>query len=271
MKKNTIETNHPIGIFDSGVGGLTIAKAITELLPNENIIYFGDTINMPYGDKTHQDILSYVIKIIKFLEKHKCKAIIIACNSATAAVYDTIKQYVSPHIALINVIDPVVEYMSTKYANKHIGLIATRQTVQSHIFQYKFDQTKKGIKVSALATRLLAPAIEDFGNHELINHLINIYLSHPHLQNIDALLLACTHYPLIKDNIDKFYQNKIDVIDPSYIIAEAVLTHLKNNNLLKTSSIGEKNFYVSAYEKNFVKTINTLFNDANLLAIEMPI
>src|SRR5476649_585550 len=119
----------PIGIFDSGIGGLTVAHAIVKHLPHENIIYFGDTAHLPYGDKSTAAIQAYAIKIAHMLLQQECKLILIACNSASAAAYDLVKEYIGSKAVVMNVIDPTVRLLKEKYAEKRIGLIGTRQTV----------------------------------------------------------------------------------------------------------------------------------------------
>jgi glutamate racemase len=151
----------PIGIFDSGIGGLTVAHAITNHLPHESIIYFGDTAHLPYGDKSEAAIQAYSIKIADVLLKRGCKVIVIACNSASSAAYELLKEYVNTQAHVLNVIDPMVDYVATHFQNKKIGLIGTKRTVQSGIYQKKITESKKGIQLSSLATPLLAPMIEE--------------------------------------------------------------------------------------------------------------
>ena len=119
----------PIGIFDSGIGGLTVAHALVSQLPKENIIYFGDTAHLPYGDKSTAAIQAYSVKIAHLLLQQECKLILIACNSASSAAYELVKEYVASQAVVINVIDPVVNLLKEKYQGKQIGLIGTRQTV----------------------------------------------------------------------------------------------------------------------------------------------
>jgi glutamate racemase len=257
------EAFRPIGIFDSGVGGLTVARAIKEVLPNESIIYFGDTANMPYGDKSQQDIQLLSIKIAKFLSQYNCKLIVIACNSATAAAYDFLKAHLPVDIILINVIDPVVSYLAENYANKRVGLIATQQTIESQIYDKKIEDLNVNITLSSLATRLLAPAIEEFDNTKLFSELLKEYLSDKSLQEIDTILLGCTHYPIVKAQIADFYNHKIDIIDSSYIVAKSVKDQLIKSNLLNKNKSGKKKFFVSQQKKSFDAKVRSLFcNDA---------
>jgi glutamate racemase len=257
--------SQPIGLFDSGIGGLTVAKALLTCLPDENIIYFGDTAHMPYGEKSTAAIQAYAIKISHMLLRQGCKLILIACNSASAAAYDLVKEYVASKAIVMNVIDPTIQLLKENYQDKHIGLIGTRQTVNSNIYQKKIDDLNLSITLSAHATNLLAAAIEEFGNHPLIDALLAEYLSHPHLQNIDALVLACTHYPVIKERILKHYQTPISIIDSSEIVAQAVKKQLVENNLLNKDGRANTHFYLSDYTDSFASNAKLFFGDDIIL------
>ena len=164
----------PIGIFDSGIGGLTLAHAITELMPNENIVYFGDTAHLPYGDKSATAIQAYSLKICNFLMEKQCKLILIACNSASAAAYDLVKTYVGTKAIVVNVIDPVIDYLDQNWEGKTIGLIGTKQTVNSGIYATKAEALGKNIHIKSLATPLLAPMIEEgFFNNVIRLNLVS--------------------------------------------------------------------------------------------------
>src|SRR5688572_4888031 len=224
--------NLPIGIFDSGIGGLTVAHAITRILPHEQLIYFGDTAHLPYGDKSTAAIQAYSVKICDLLIRQHCKVILIACNSASAAAYELVKEYVGSKAKVLNVIDPAIEYIGEHYENKTIGLIGTKQTVNSNVYKKKVDQLDKDINLKSLATPLLAAMIEEgFFNNTISESAISTYLSDPHLEDIEALVLACTHYPLIKNQIEKFYEGKVDVLDTSELVARHVKSFLHQNHL----------------------------------------
>lgn len=253
--------SQPIGIFDSGIGGLTIANALVKQLPNENIIYFGDTAHLPYGDKSAATIQAYAVKIAHMLLQQECKLILIACNSASAAAYELVKEYIATQALVLNVIDPVIHFLRDNYAHKKIGLIGTRQTVNSNIYRKKIDGLGKGIMLNSHATNLLASAIEEFGDNDVIDGLLSEYLSHPNLQKLDALVLACTHYPIVKERINLFYQNKIHIIDPSDIVAATVKKRLAEDGMLNQAGKGTKHFYVSDYTESFAAGTKLFFND----------
>lgn len=254
-------SSQPIGIFDSGIGGLTVAHAVVSHLPKENIVYFGDTAHLPYGDKSTAAIQAYAIKIAHLLLQKECKLILIACNSASAAAYDLVKEYIASKAIVMNVIDPVVYFLKEKYATKRVGLIGTRHTVNSSIFKKKIENLKLDITLSSYATNLLASAIEEFGNHRVIDSLLEEYLAHPDLQNIDALILACTHYPIIKERILLQYKKPIELIDSSDIVAKAVKMQLEHHHLLNTNGAGSKHFYVSDYTESFANNAKLFFSE----------
>ncbi|MDC1025138.1 glutamate racemase, partial [Flavobacteriales bacterium] len=168
-------------------------------LPNESLIYFGDTKHLPYGEKSEQAIKGYSLKIAEFLKKNNCKAIIIACNSASSTAYYHIKKNINS-IPIYNVIDPIVSFISKKYCNKKIGVIGTKATIQSGIYENKLLEKNSSLSVASLETPLLAPMIEEgFFNQEISSTIIKNYLNDKKLDKIDILVLACTHYPLIQN------------------------------------------------------------------------
>jgi glutamate racemase len=231
-------------------------------LPSENIIYFGDTAHMPYGDKSTTAIQAYSIKIANLLLREHCKLILIACYSATSAAFELVKEYVGTKAIVMNVIDPMVQHIHEHHANKRVGIIGTRQTVNSNVYQQKIDSVARGITLTSLATNLLASAIEEFGNNTVIDSLLREYLSHSTLNNLDTLILACTHYPVVKQKIADYFNNTIEVIDPSDIVAHAVKKRLEHDQLLNKTGVGSKHFYVSDYTDSFANGTKIFFNEA---------
>lgn len=254
--------DQPVGIFDSGIGGLTVAHAIHQLLPHERLIYFGDTAHLPYGDKSEAAIQAYSIKIADVLLSKGCKVIVIACNSASSASYELLKEYVRKEAHIVNVIDPMVEGVVKNFAGKKIGLIGTKRTIQSGVYARKVQEAKKNIEIKSLATPLLAPMIEEgFFNNQISHEIIAQYLTDPLLENIDALILACTHYPLIKIEIGSFYANQIPILDSSVIVAQALRHHLAQNGLLNTLSSPTHQFFVSDYTEAFEASTRIFFGE----------
>ncbi len=261
----------PIGIFDSGIGGLTVTRSIIRLLPNENIIYFGDTAHHPYGEKSAAAIQSYAVKIANLFLQRQCKLILIACNSASSAAYELLKEYVGSKALVMNVIDPLVCWLGENYPHKKIGLIGTKATVHSNIYKKKVDELKAGVDLSSHPTNLLASAIEEFGKHAVVDELLRVYLDHPSLKNIQALILACTHYPIVKEQIAAFYKHKIDIIDSSDIVAQAVKNQLEAVKLLNPEKQGQRNFYISDNNLDSFLAGTKLFFDEDLALEPYPL
>jgi len=253
------KTSQPIGIFDSGIGGLTVAHAITKILPNENITYFGDTAYLPYGDKSPEVIQQRALKIADFLAQKNCKLIVIACNSASAAAFDLLQKKYENKIPVANVIDPVVDYVTQHCIGKTIGLIGTCCTVNSNAYANKLN---KSICVKSLATPLLVPMIE---KNEQDQKIINQYLKDSALAEIDSLILGCTHYPLIKGLIEDFYAGKVEVLDSPQIVACAIKNYLETNNLLNLTQSKNQQFYVSDLNNRFASSAQQFFGAKILL------
>jgi glutamate racemase len=254
------KASDPIGIFDSGIGGLTVAKAVRKLLPRENIIYFGDTAHLPYGDKSTAAIQAYSIKICDIFLQRKCKVILIACNSASAAATDLVKEYVGKRAKVFNVIEPVVNYIRETYRKTDIGLIGTKQTVGSKVYENKIQGLENELVLHSLATPLLVPMIEEgFLQGTISQDIINEYLKKPILQDIQALILGCTHYPLIKEQVDNFYNGKVNVIDSSDIVAASLKAYLEYNLLTNVADKSENTFMVSDYTTSFEELTKLFF------------
>ena len=251
----------PIGIFDSGIGGLTIAHALKKKLLNENIIYFGDTEHLPYGEKSVIAIQNFSKKITQFLLEKKCKIIIIACNSASSVAYECVKE-MAGNTPIFNVIKPVVDKVVKQCSEYNIGVIGTKATIKSNIYENKIKALCSSAKVSSLATPLLAPMIEEgFINEDISHTIIAKYLSNKQLANIDHLILACTHYPLIHQEIKDYYNGTVNVIDSANIVVEHIAMQLENDNLLNENDQTEHYFYVSNYTESFEKSAQFFFQE----------
>ncbi|GAB0155724.1 glutamate racemase [Chryseobacterium sp. Alg-005] len=255
-----LSPKQPIGIFDSGVGGLTVAKEIKRLLPNEDLIYFGDTKHLPYGEKSREAIIEYSTKITNFLLEQNCKAIVIACNTATANALNEVLESVSCRVPVIDVINPVAEKVAYEIHN-NVGVIATKATVNSGLYKKSIRKHNKFIKVDELATPLLVPAIEEgFKNHPITHAIIYNYLSNSKLKNIETLILGCTHYPLLIDEIKQYYGNRVRVIDSPNIVANHLKIILDKYNLLNDNNPKPNyHFYLSDLTKNFEKISKKFF------------
>jgi len=255
-------TTRPIGVFDSGIGGLTVARAVARVLPHERLVYFGDTAHLPYGDKSTAAIQAYSVKICDLLLKQHCKVILIACNSASAAAYELVREYVGSKARVLNVIDPIVAHLGQVYAGRTVGLIGTKQTVNSNVYRKKIDDLDAGVELRSLATPLLAPMIEEgFFDNSIAGNIIEAYLTNPVLADIDALVLACTHYPLIKKQIASFYQDNVQVLDASDVVAAHVKKYLEENQLAAqpSTTAPTHHFYVSDFTRSFEESTRIFF------------
>ena len=249
----------PIGIFDSGVGGLTVAHAIKQILPGESLVYFGDTAHLPYGDKSAESISYYSQRITEFLLGHNSKVVLVACNSASASAFESLKKQFQDKTILIDVIDPVVDYLSTRNFNK-IGVIGTKRTISSGTYEKKIKEKSPSTSVVSLATPLLVPMIEEgFIFDDISNAIIRSYLSNESLAGIEALILGCTHYPIIKNQISKIFNFNVEVVDSARIVAMVLRDALEKNDLLNDTGVVNDQFFISDYTDYFEKIARMFF------------
>ena len=254
--------NKAIGVFDSGVGGLTVTKALSELLPNENLVYFGDTAHLPYGDKSPEAIQNYSLGIAKYLiEAHQVKAILVACNSASAVAFNALQERFGGVVPIFNVIDPVARYVSLESNFSKVGVIGTRATVSSKTYTNKIQDLNAKVEVASLTTPLLVPIIEEgLSNTSISSEALRHYLSDEILANIEALILGCTHYPHIQEEIEQLKRNTIALIDSPEIVSKNLKEVLGAMDLLNTSSEpGNYSFYVSDYTDVFESIAQLMF------------
>jgi glutamate racemase len=252
-----------IGIFDSGIGGLTVANAISRRLSKESLIYFGDTAHLPYGDKSEDLIKSFSLNIADFLIDYKeCKAVVIACNTASAVAYEHLRDKHQGNIPIINVIDPIIEAIVQDDKILKVGLIATQTTINSGVYQEKLQRRKPNLEVEVLATPLLVPMIEEGYAHDNISHaVIENYLKNPIFKDIDALILGCTHYVLIKDEISAYFDDQVKLFDSTDILAEKLEIILENENLLSEEKKEKDYFFVSDLTKGFQKSASRFYGN----------
>lgn len=252
--------SRPIGVFDSGIGGLTIAHGMVEQMPHESIIYFGDTQHLPYGDKSSGTVKRYSLEISRFLISQNCKAIVIACNTASALAFDAVKKQF-PDVKVYNVIDPVVEVVA-RLGLTDVGVIGTRSTIGSGIYTKKIKQAAESVNVHALATPLLVPMVEEgYHNQNISKEIIASYLSLPALDAIDELILGCTHFPLIKDEINAYYNGRVALIDSPKIVAQKIFDELKASQMLSENKLPTHSFFVSDLTSSFAKSASRFFSD----------
>jgi glutamate racemase len=253
--------NRPIGIFDSGIGGLTVANAIQHRLPAESFVYFGDTAHIPYGDKSPELIRHYVARITAYLLEQKVKMVVIACNTASSHAYQTVVDLCGPGIKVINVIDPVVNLVVAKYKSGKVGVIGTKGTIASRVYPRRIKRANSKLKVVSQATPLLAPMIEEgFFNNRISKTVIESYLSKPMFDDLDALILGCTHYPLIKREVKAYFGKQTDVIDSASVVARSVEETLQQQGLLCNElSDPDYRFLVSDHTESFERSTRLFF------------
>lgn len=215
-----------IGIFDSGLGGLTVARAIMRKMPDCPIIYFGDTARTPYGNKSKAMIEQYAIEDTKFLIEKGAQVIVIACNTASALACDVIKK-TFPWLPVFEVIAPAAQAAAQATQSGRVGVIGTRATIGSKVYEKKLKAANRKLQVFSQACPLLVPLIEeDWGGEPETRMILREYVASIKKADIDTLILGCTHYPLIRNLIQRTVGEKVKLIDSSEIIAKDIKNHL---------------------------------------------
>ncbi|MBR0423299.1 MAG: glutamate racemase [Clostridia bacterium] len=249
------EKNKPIGIFDSGLGGLTAVKAIKKLLPHEDIVYFGDTGRMPYGTKIEKKIISYANQDINFLKSKNVKMIISACGTVSSYV----KQLNTPEL-ITGVIKPSCQSAANLTKNHKIGIIGTSATIKSNAYIKELHKICPDAKIIQQDCPLLVPLIENGftdKSSDMLCKAVNIYMKKFIEEKVDTLILGCTHYPIIKDVINDALGGRVNLINPGEETAKFIKKHLEENNLLsEKSGPGTYNFFISKETYDFSEKAN---------------
>jgi len=247
-----MKNNSPIGVFDSGLGGLTVVKQLTRLLPHENIIYLGDTARVPYGPRGSETIKHFSEENTIFLLSKKVKLIVIACNTSSAVAADYLKRKFSK-VPIFEVIEPTSKDAAEK--GKKIGVIGTRATIGSMAYERNIKKYSKSAKVFTKACPLFVPFIEEGDTKTRALGLIaRDYLRGFRLAKIDTLIMGCTHYPIIRSVIKKEVDNNVRLIDPGKAVAKEVFEFLKKNSRINTQRTnGKKEFFVTDLTDRFTK------------------
>ncbi|MBI3337396.1 MAG: glutamate racemase [Candidatus Staskawiczbacteria bacterium] len=244
-----------IGIFDSGVGGLTVVKEIFRHLPDYQIIYFGDAARLPYGTKGAEFVRKYSAKIAEWLLGKKAKIIIIACNTSSAFASDSLKNKFR-NVPIFEMINPAVKEAVKKTKNKRIGIIGTPGTIKSNSYQKKLLKLNPSLKIFSEACPLFVPLVEEgWIDNEITIKIIKKYLESLKGKGVDTLILGCTHYPLLKKTIEKIIGPNVNVINPAESLAKEVKEYLNNNSKLqKEIKKGSRhNFFFSDEPYNLEK------------------
>ena len=259
--KLIMDKNAPIGVFDSGVGGLTVAREIMRQIPNERIVYFGDTARVPYGSKSKDNIIKFSRQIIRFLQTENVKAIVIACNTASALALDEMQQEFD--LPILGVVKPGAKGAVETTANKRIGLIGTEANIRSGVYTRYIKSLDDEAKVFEKACPLFVPLVEEGWLHDDITlQVASRYLEELKEKDIDTLIMGCTHYPLIRSTIRKVMGDKVNLVNPAYETAIELKNLLERDNLANKCDVDSPSsmyrFYVSDAEEKFKLFANSI-------------
>ena len=255
-----VKKSAPVGVFDSGVGGLTVAREIMRHLPNENIVYFGDTARVPYGSKSKDNIIRYSRQIIHFLRTKGVKAIVIACNTASALALDVVRE--ESDIPIIGVVEPGARAALETTKTRKIGVIGTEGTIRSAMYEKIIQGIDPETSVIGKACPLFVPLVEEgFAKHRVTQEIIDYYLASFMETDIDSLILGCTHYPLLRSRIREYVGEKITLVNPAYETAMDLKQLLKARDMENTDNSQEHaaySFYVSDAADKFKQFANSI-------------
>jgi len=253
-----MEKEKPIGVFDSGIGGLTVVKRLVSYLPREDIIYFGDTARVPYGSKSNDTVIEYGLQDARFLMHKNIKALVVACNTVSSVALNNLKNNFD--IPIIGMIDPGAKMATLETKNKKIGVIGTRSTISNLAYSKKIKSIDPSIHVFEHACPLFVPLAEEgWINHNATREIAAEYLSELIKIGVDTLVLGCTHYPILAKVIQDIVGSKVKLIDSGIAAAESVREELDRYDLNSNkSSQGNQSFYVSDIPLKF-KELAELF------------
>ncbi len=251
----------PIGIFDSGVGGLTVTREVMRNIPEERIVYFGDTARVPYGSKSKETILRYSRQIVRFLQSQDVKAIVVACNTASAFALEEIRHELS--IPIIGVVKPGAKVACTATKNNRIGVIGTKGTIASGLYTEFIRQIKPDAEVIGKACPLFVPLVEEgMMKDPVTEEMAGRYLAGLKEQGIDTLILGCTHYPLLRSMIGEIMGDGVTLVNPAYETACSLRELLIRENLKNTEPVdmntNPHRFFVSDAPESFISFANSI-------------
>ena len=252
----------PIGVFDSGLGGLTAVRELRQLLPSENIIYFGDTARVPYGGRSAEILLKYARQDVRFLRSHDIKAILVACGTVSTTALPQLRQ--ESDIPILGVVEPACRRAAAVTRNRRVGLIATAASVRSGAYQRSLRQLDPDIAVTAKACPLFVPLVENgrFRRGDVVIETVaREYLEPLRREGLDTLILGCTHYPLIKSIIGEFMGRNVVLVDPAKTAAHHLERILSERGLKADHPAGQAHFYVSDAPDGFVQTADLFLGE----------
>ncbi|MDE5590433.1 MAG: glutamate racemase [Acetatifactor sp.] len=253
----------PIGVFDSGVGGLTVAREIMRQIPNERIIYFGDTARVPYGSKSQKTVIRYSEQIVRFLRTFQVKTIVVACNTASACALDTLEKDID--IPIIDVIKPGAKTATEVTRNGRIGVIATEATINSQMYTKYITNLNSAVTIYEKACPLFVPLVEEgLWQDPVTDEIARRYLTELIDIDLDTLILGCTHYPLIRSTLGRIVGENVTLVNPAYETAIELKQMLSEMDMLNEEEPGlgsnRYQFYVSDKAERFVRFANSIIN-----------
>ena len=255
-----IDRDAPVGVFDSGVGGLTVAREIMRNLPSEKIVYFGDTARVPYGSKSKETVIRYSRQIIRFLQEQQVKAIVVACNTASAFALDTVRNEFD--IPIIGVIESGANVGAARTLNKRVLIIGTVGSVGSGIHAQYLKKLDPEITVFGKACPLFVPLVEEGWLHDPVTvEVASRYLKELQDKDVDTLILGCTHYPLIRSTIRQVMGEEVCLVNPAYETALELGKLLEEQGLSSTGTEQKEfpyRFYVSDLADEFKEFANSI-------------
>ncbi len=252
-----MQKDAPIGVFDSGVGGLTVVREIIRQLPHENIVYFGDTARVPYGSKSRDTIINYSEQIANFLMTKNVKAIVIACNTATAFALESLQAKFD--VPIIGVIRPGAITAVNATKNGNIGIIATEATIGSEIYPEVIHEYRPDCKVTQKACPLLVPLVEEgWTDDDVTKEVARRYLASIMASDVDTLVLGCTHYPLLRKMIGGILGDSVQLVNPAYETACSLRELLRSIGMYRDAGESTYSFYVSDGAEKFSQFANSI-------------
>jgi glutamate racemase len=266
MPKN----NHAIGLFDSGVGGLTVLKEVIRALPKENIVYFADTARIPYGEKSRETIIRFSIENTIFLLEQNIKMLVVPCNTATAHAIDKLHQIFN--IPIIGVVEPGAKKAVSVTKNGRIAVLGTRGTIKSGIYQREIKKRLPEAEVIAISCPLFVPLVEErMLSHPVTKLVIQEYLTPLKKASVDTLLLGCTHYPLLRKAIQEFMGEDVTIVDSASTCAEEVLLTLSHEKLHCDGQNDPKHHYYVSDDPQKFQQLGSEFLESPLTSVSLKV
>lgn len=259
--ENESKLDMPIGVFDSGVGGLTVVREIMRQIPNERIVYFGDTARVPYGSKSKETVTRYSRQIVRFLQTMHVKAIVVACNTASAYALDELEKEID--IPIIGVVKPGAKVAADATRNGRIGVIGTAATIGSSVYTTYIREIKANVDVIGKACPLFVPLVEEgLWQDPVTDEIAMRYLSELIDIDIDTLILGCTHYPLIRSTVGKIMGDHVTLVNPAYETARELKELLMEKGLFNPVppclGANKYQFFVSDGAQQFIHFANSI-------------